>query len=437
MRLATIAAFAIATLVGTTAASPYSPFLEKRSSSCKNDNDCPGVTCCNLSTLKCVSDPHGTICDIPPKKTTTTKKATTTKKTTTTIKKTTTTTRKTTTTTKKTTTTTKKATTTTKKPTTTTKTTTKATTTSDPLVPPTMNPKPTCRSYTENFSDTVVIEASDWEPTSTSVDMVNISGSKSAYTIKDNMLTLNMMAPEFGSNGKPKSAGVAATLDFAFEMQYGAYEVRMKTSPVNGACTAVNTMSADGDEIDIEIAPSYFNTQPPSIQEYNWWYRGTDNTPQGLTHGGYVNIGQNLTADFHTYRVEWKYDSITWITDGKVIHTVNKADTWDGTKYVYPSEPSRIELGIWDAGYANSGWGGGPIPWHNYKEVNAYFDYVTIECDPTYNTVIGPRSTTAKSFSMSASEPSVNKTLSNGVTIGQHASPGLIPADKSVKIKEI
>jgi hypothetical protein len=38
MRLASIAAFAIATLVGTSAASPYSPFLEKRSTSCKNDN---------------------------------------------------------------------------------------------------------------------------------------------------------------------------------------------------------------------------------------------------------------------------------------------------------------------------------------------------------------------------------------------------------------
>lgn len=104
----------------------------------------------------------------------------------------------------------------------------------------------------------------------------------------------------------------------------------------------------------IYSAPHYFNTQGPSIQEYNWWYRGTDDTPKGLTHGGYVDIGQNLTADFHTYRVEWKYDSITWLTDGKVIHTVNKADTWDGTKYVFPSEPSRIELGIWDAGYANS-----------------------------------------------------------------------------------
>jgi beta-glucanase (GH16 family) len=116
-----------------------------------------------------------------------------------------------------------------------------------------MNPKPTCRSYTEDFTNTVVQEADDWSPTSTNVDMVNISGSKSAYKIKDGMLTLRMMRPEFNANGKPKTEGVAATLDMAFEMQYGAIEVKMKVSPVNGVCTSVNTMSENGDEIDIEM----------------------------------------------------------------------------------------------------------------------------------------------------------------------------------------
>lgn len=119
--------------------------------------------------------------------------------------------------------------------------------------PAPMNPKPTCRSYTEDFTNTVVIEADDWAPTSTNVDMVNISGSKSAYKIKDGLLTLRMMQPEFAASGKPKTEGVAATLDMAFEMQYGAIEVKMKISPVNGVCTSVNTMSANGDEIDIEM----------------------------------------------------------------------------------------------------------------------------------------------------------------------------------------
>ncbi|GAB5586922.1 hypothetical protein Unana1_01822 [Umbelopsis nana] len=56
-------------------------------STCQSDNDCPGVTCCNLNTNTCVNDPNGTICDIPPTKTTTLSttvtKSTTTKSTTT------------------------------------------------------------------------------------------------------------------------------------------------------------------------------------------------------------------------------------------------------------------------------------------------------------------------------------------------------------------
>ncbi|KAG2184324.1 hypothetical protein INT44_009339, partial [Umbelopsis vinacea] len=67
---------------------------------CTSDDDCPGVTCCNLNTNTCVNDPNNTICDIPPTKITTTKSSTTTKSTTTkstTTKSTTTTTKSTTT----------------------------------------------------------------------------------------------------------------------------------------------------------------------------------------------------------------------------------------------------------------------------------------------------------------------------------------------------
>ncbi|KAI8580845.1 hypothetical protein K450DRAFT_234853 [Umbelopsis ramanniana AG] len=68
----------------TTTASPTATGV-----SCSTDDDCPGVTCCNLNTNKCVNDPNGTICDIPPTKTITTTKPTTTTKATTTTKTTT------------------------------------------------------------------------------------------------------------------------------------------------------------------------------------------------------------------------------------------------------------------------------------------------------------------------------------------------------------
>jgi len=116
-----------------------------------------------------------------------------------------------------------------------------------------MSPKPTCRSYTENFDSPVIVEADNWAPQTTSVDMVNISGSKSAYSIKDGILTLRMLPPTFDKNGKQNSEGVAATIDMAFEMQYGNIEIRVKANPVAGAVSTFNTMSASGDEIDIEM----------------------------------------------------------------------------------------------------------------------------------------------------------------------------------------
>jgi beta-glucanase (GH16 family) len=116
-----------------------------------------------------------------------------------------------------------------------------------------MNPKPICRSYTENFDSPVIVEADDWAPQSTSVDMVNISGSKSAYSVKNGILTLRMLPPTFDKSGKQNSEGVAATIDMAFQMQYGNIEIRAKANPVAGAVSTFNTMSADGDEIDVEM----------------------------------------------------------------------------------------------------------------------------------------------------------------------------------------
>jgi beta-glucanase (GH16 family) len=83
--------------------------------------------------------------------------------------------------------------------------------------------------------------------------MVNISGSPDAYSVKDGILTLRMMQPSFDKSGKPTTEGVAATIDMAFEMQYGNVEIRVKANPVSGAVSTFNTMSASGDEIDIEM----------------------------------------------------------------------------------------------------------------------------------------------------------------------------------------
>lgn len=55
--------------------------------------------------------------------------------------------------------------------------------------------------------------------------------------------------------------------------------------------------------------------------------------------------------------------------------------------------------------------------------------FLQIECNPEYNKVIGPRtSTSAKSLAsvdnLGIDKPDIGEVLSNGVVIGHHASPG-------------
>lgn len=62
--------------------------------------------------------------------------------------------------------------------------------------------------------------------------------------------------------------------------------------------------------------------------------------PNNKDHEYYPNLGFNTSADFHVYRVEWYPDHITWIVDGKTVRTLNKADTYSGSEYLYPMEVS-------------------------------------------------------------------------------------------------
>ncbi len=41
------------------------------------------------------------------------------------------------------------------------------------------------------------------------------------------------------------------------------------------------------------------------------------------TGSGEKNMGKDLSADFHTYAVEWDKTSITWLFDGTPYHTEN------------------------------------------------------------------------------------------------------------------
>lgn len=164
---------------------------------------------------------------------------------------------------------------------------------------------------------------------------------------------------------------------------YGKISATMRTSAGAGVVTAFIMMSDVKDEIDFE----FVGTDLQAAQS-NFYWQGTKN---------YTNSA-NLTttstnSEWHTYELDWQHDSLTWSIDGKVLRTLNRADTVDSTgKAKYPQTPSRVMISLWPAGLASNGqgtvdWAGGLIDWNSNMMQNGYYyaqlREVKVECADT------------------------------------------------------
>ncbi|OZJ06495.1 hypothetical protein BZG36_00554 [Bifiguratus adelaidae] len=275
--------------------------------------------------------------------------------------------------------------------------------------------KNVCRSYRENFHNTKIIEASDWYPAGTDVDILNLSGTPKAYKVAHGLLSMRFLKPKYDAIGKQLEPALASTLSFAFLMQYGNVTVRMKANPVDGTATALNSMSASADEIDDE------GRAAGGADQYPW-----------LPNGGGVATG------YHTYRFEWAWNYLSWYVDGQLVRTVYKSDNKQANgDYFWPVDPSQIQFGIWDGGFANYYWAGGPIKsttWGNATYLETLIDWIQIDCDPEYNTVIPIRPGNLNAVSkasiggehasdIQAAARFVGKQMQHA-NVPKHASPG-------------
>lgn len=175
--------------------------------------------------------------------------------------------------------------------------------------------------------------------------------SEGSPLVYDNSLLLTMPA---------NSAGTL--LSSTRYVWYGKISTTMKSSKGAGVVTAFIMMSDVHDEIDFE----FIGTDLQAVQS-NFYWQGT------LNYTNSANLtAQNTDSDAHTYTVDWQPDTLTWSVDGKVLRTLNKADTWNSTtnSYQYPQSPSRVQLSLWPAGEASNGqgtvaWAGGLINWNS------------------------------------------------------------------------
>jgi beta-glucanase (GH16 family) len=111
--------------------------------------------------------------------------------------------------------------------------------------------------------------------------------------------------------------------------KYGRLEIRAKLSGGQGQWPALWMLGANQPDVgwpqcgEIDIAE---------------WKGDIPNTLWGTLHGpGYLNQGRTTTIDggltgYHTYRIDWQPDSITWFLDGVQYHQMTASDiganTW-------------------------------------------------------------------------------------------------------------
>ncbi|KAJ5614756.1 hypothetical protein N7528_008410 [Penicillium herquei] len=166
-----------------------------------------------------------------------------------------------------------------------------------------------------------------------------------------------------GSNGAEftiNKQGDAPTIETDFYIFFGDVSVTMKAAPGQGIVSSIVFESDDLDEIDWEalggdsttIETNYFGKGDTSTYDRDTWPSVSD--PQN---------------DWHTYKVSWQKDAITWYIDGAVVRTLEYADASSGTRF--PQTPMRIRIGIWAGGDPTNGegtieWAGGET---NYADV--------------------------------------------------------------------
>ncbi|KAI0342971.1 concanavalin A-like lectin/glucanase [Trametopsis cervina] len=198
--------------------------------------------------------------------------------------------------------------------------------------------------------------------------------------------------PVHTKNGVNNIVAEGATINSTFTMLYGKVSFEVVAPPVAGIVTAAILLADQHDEIDIELLggdPKHWQTNifaaSPKDKEPLW---GVFGEIQDFTNW------KSSVSYTHNYTIDWNADRIIWSVDGSAVRTLHRcqcpstiqfliADTNINGTLHYPSHPTRVQLGIWDASNpaGTSEWARGPIDWSNAPpKYTATFRSITVEC---------------------------------------------------------
>jgi beta-glucanase (GH16 family) len=131
-----------------------------------------------------------------------------------------------------------------------------------------------------------------------------------------------------------------------FERAYGRFEARIKLPKGQGIWPAFWVLGADIGNVGWpecgEIDIMEFRGQLPRIN------RGSLHGPGysgGANHGQEIDVGVDLSLDFHVYAIEWDPGRVIFKVDEEVFLTATPADLPEGREWVY-DHPFFIILNV-------------------------------------------------------------------------------------------
>jgi beta-glucanase (GH16 family) len=136
-----------------------------------------------------------------------------------------------------------------------------------------------------------------------------------------------------------RSGAVTTYGKFQFTGGYVQIVAKMPSSP--GMWPSLWTLpgpgATNGDDVEIDMFEGgYYGNGVDPLQNYSWHLH----TQQGL-EGGVTNVGVDLSAEFHTYGMQWVPDqSIKWFLDGQLVGEVTEKQT------PIPDEPMELIMNL-------------------------------------------------------------------------------------------
>lgn len=123
---------------------------------------------------------------------------------------------------------------------------------------------------------------------------------------------------------------------------HGRFEVEIKAARGSGLVTGFFLhRNSPRQEIDVELT----GNDPYHMLANVYFNPGDEGAEMGFGYRGSpcrIKLGFDASQDFHLYAIEWRPDGISWLVDGKVVHS---RAGWDPTPI--PHLPMRLHANLW------------------------------------------------------------------------------------------